>query len=186
MLPSNQLLFALEASQMQREPASLRMLQRLWSVQWQHDVTGKYNCHSHSCFCNSHLYWQEQQKSRSKIQPKQTFTEKPIFSETHTEKLAHEETHLVTLLACFVVVVVVSYYEVVRLLPLRCPICHTWILDAECNTCPHTSPFLMISRTCTSAAVLINTRRRFIGTNQKHCHFVKTKVSSFHDYKDIT
>lgn len=30
--------------------------------------------------------------------------------------------------------------------------------------------FLMISRTCTSAAVLINTPRRFVGSNQKHCH----------------
>lgn len=30
--------------------------------------------------------------------------------------------------------------------------------------------FLMISHTCTSAAVLINTLRRFVASNQKQCH----------------
>lgn len=98
--------------------------------------------------------------------------------------------HALLLMLCFFFFF--SYYQVVSLFPLRCPICHARMLDANINTCPHTRPFLMISRTCTSAAVLINTRRRYVGTNQKHCHFIKMKVTSFLDwdggvcYKDIT
>lgn len=79
MLPSNHFLFALEASWMQREPAPFKAR----SVQGQHENVAGKSSHC-SCFHITHLYWQAQQKFRDKTQPKQTYIQKPIFSEAGT------------------------------------------------------------------------------------------------------